>query len=95
MFNIIVEKSDMNIIDIDFFLFQCQTIIDSGSICIYAERAGRNGFWHPQCFTCVQCKEFLVNLIYFHKDGLLYCGRHHAELYKPRCTACDEVCRTD
>ncbi|CAF2479428.1 unnamed protein product [Rotaria sp. Silwood2] len=73
----------------------CQKLIDSGSICIYAERAGRNGLWHPQCFTCKQCKEFLVNLIYFHKDGLLYCGRHHAELYKPRCTACDEIIFSD
>ncbi len=66
-------------------------MIDSGSICVFAERAGRTGLWHPQCFTCTQCKEFLVNLIYFYKDGQLYCGRHHAELYKPRCTACDEV----
>jgi prickle len=75
--------------------FQCQKSIDSGTICIYAERIGRNTFWHPQCFTCIQCKEFLINLIYFSKDGLLYCGRHHAELYKPRCTACDEVCKTN
>ncbi|CAF3092478.1 unnamed protein product [Rotaria socialis] len=73
----------------------CQNLIDSGSICVYAERAGRTGFWHPQCFTCIQCKEFLVNLIYFHKDGFLYCGRHHAELYKPRCTACDEIIFSD
>ncbi|CAF1314709.1 unnamed protein product [Rotaria sordida] len=73
----------------------CQKLIDSGSICIYVERAGRNGLWHPQCFNCIQCKEFLVNLIYFHKDGLLYCGRHHAELYKPRCTACDEIIFSD
>jgi hypothetical protein len=73
----------------------CQKSIDSGSICVFAERSGRNNLWHPQCFTCVQCKEFLINLIYFSKDGLLYCGRHHAELYKPRCTACDEVSRTN
>ncbi|CAF1136286.1 unnamed protein product [Rotaria sordida] len=69
----------------------CQKLIDSGSICVFAERAGRTGLWHPECFTCKQCKEFLVNLIYFYKDGQLYCGRHHAELYKPRCTACDEI----
>jgi len=70
----------------------CQKkLIDSGSICVFAERAGRTGLWHPQCFNCTQCKEFLVNLIYFYKDGQLYCGRHHAELYKPRCTACDEI----
>jgi len=73
----------------------CKKSIESGSICVYAERAGRHGFYHPQCFTCVQCKEFLVNLIYFHKDDRLYCGRHHAELYKPRCTACDEIIFSD
>ncbi|CAF2590955.1 unnamed protein product [Rotaria sp. Silwood2] len=53
----------------------CQKLIDSGSICVFAERAGRTGLWHPECFTY----------------GQLYCGRHHAELYKPRCTACDEI----
>ena len=35
--------------------------------------------------------ELLVDLIYFHVDGELYCGRHHAETLKPRCAACDEV----
>jgi len=73
----------------------CQKLIDSGSICVFAERAGRTGLWHPQCFNCTHCKEFLVNLIYFYKDGQLYCGRHHAELYKPRCTACDEIIFSD
>lgn len=37
------------------------------------------------------CNELLVDLIYFHQDGKIYCGRHHAERLKPRCTACDEV----
>ena len=39
--------------------------------------------------VCVQ--ELLVDLIYFYKDRKLYCGRHHAESTKPRCSACDEV----
>jgi hypothetical protein len=32
-------------------------------------------------------------LIYFHHDDThkVYCGRHHAELLKPRCAGCDEV----
>lgn len=37
------------------------------------------------------CKELLVDLIYFHREGRLYCGRHHSETLKPRCSACDEV----
>lgn len=42
------------------------------------------------------CNELLVDLIYFYQDGKIYCGRHHAERLKPRCTACDEVstCQT-
>lgn len=47
--------------------------------------------------VCVPCNNFssfqelLVDLIYFYKDRKLYCGRHHAETLKPRCSACDEV----
>ncbi|CAF1090295.1 unnamed protein product [Didymodactylos carnosus] len=73
----------------------CQKSIESGSVAVHAERGGRNGYWHPQCFACKICKEFLANLIYYYKDGNLYCGRHHAELYKPRCSACDEIIFAD
>ena len=38
-------------------------------------------------------QELMVDLIYFYKDRALYCGRHHAETLKPRCSACDEVRR--
>ena len=38
-------------------------------------------------------QELMVDLIYFYKDRALYCGRHHAETLKPRCSACDEVSR--
>ncbi|KAL5259201.1 hypothetical protein ACHWQZ_G009603 [Mnemiopsis leidyi] len=47
--------------------------------------------WHPGCFSCTTCEEVLVDLIYFQYDGRLYCGRHHAELLRPRCHACDEL----
>lgn len=40
-------------------------------------------------------QELLVDLIYFYKDRKLYCGRHHAETLKPRCSACDEVSSGD
>jgi hypothetical protein len=37
-------------------------------------------------------QELLVDLIYFHKDNKLFCGRHFAEEVNiPRCAACDEV----
>ncbi|CAF4102412.1 unnamed protein product [Adineta steineri] len=47
--------------------------------------------WHPQCFTCTQCKEFLVDLIYFYNNDQIYCERHHADLYKPRYINCDQI----
>lgn len=56
-----------------------------------SSRAGPGPCWHPACFTCSTCRELLVDLIYFYHDGKVHCGRHHAELLKPRCSACDEV----
>ena len=58
---------------------------------VFASRAGHGVCWHPGCFVCGACDELLVDLIYFHQEGKIFCGRHHAERLKPRCTACDEV----
>jgi len=70
---------------------QCQEILQPGDMAVTASRVGSGTAWHPACFTCRVCKEILVDLIYFYKDNHLYCGRHHAETLKPRCSACDEV----
>lgn len=69
----------------------CEEPLSVGDICVFAARAGPNTCWHPACFTCCVCHELLVDLIYFWREGRLYCGRHHAETLKPRCSACDEV----
>lgn len=58
---------------------------------VFASRASPALCWHPACFACSTCNELLVDLIYFYHDGKIHCGRHHAELLKPRCSACDEV----
>ena len=58
---------------------------------MFASRAGEDKCWHPGCFVCDVCNNLLVDLIYFYKEGGIYCGRHYAELFKPRCSACDEV----
>lgn len=58
---------------------------------VFASRAGPSQCWHPSCFTCSTCNELLVDLIYFYQEGKVHCGRHHAELLKPRCSSCDEV----
>lgn len=63
-----------------------------GDPAIYAERAGYDKLWHPACFTCSTCGELLVDMIYFWKNGKLYCGRHYCDSEKPRCAGCDEVC---
>ncbi|XP_030630027.1 prickle-like protein 1b [Chanos chanos] len=69
----------------------CKQNISGGEMAIFASRAGPGPCWHPACFTCSTCQELLVDLIYFYHDGKIYCGRHHAELLKPRCSACDEI----
>ncbi|XP_044746103.1 protein espinas-like isoform X2 [Coccinella septempunctata] len=73
----------------------CDETVSAGDICVFASRAGPNTCWHPACFTCYVCNELLVDLIYFYKEGRLYCGRHHAETIKPRCSACDEIILAD
>ncbi|GFS19061.1 prickle-like protein 2 [Elysia marginata] len=79
---------------------QCGHEVSPGDVAVYASRVeGEVGemepCWHPACFRCDTCQELLVDLIYFHHRGRLYCGRHHAELLKPRCAACDEIIFAD
>lgn len=70
---------------------QCGEEIGAGEMTVSSSRAGPGPRWHPACFACATCRELLVDLIYFYHDGKVHCGRHHAELLKPRCSACDEV----
>ncbi|KAH8389936.1 hypothetical protein KR200_004337 [Drosophila serrata] len=73
----------------------CEEPLSGGDIVVFAQRLGAQLCWHPGCFVCSVCKELLVDLIYFQRDGNLYCGRHHAETQKPRCSACDEIIFSD
>ncbi|XP_070559466.1 prickle planar cell polarity protein 3-like isoform X2 [Ptychodera flava] len=75
--------------------YHCGSNLDGGSVAVFASRAGHNVCWHPACFVCYVCNELLVDLIYFWKDGKVYCGRHHSETLKPRCAACDEIIFAD
>lgn len=65
--------------------------MQEGDPAVYAERAGYDKLWHPACFVCCTCSELLVDMIYFWKNGKLYCGRHYCDSEKPRCAGCDEV----
>lgn len=71
--------------------WQCKKLLTPGECGVFAARAGERCCWHRPCFACQACGQALVNLIYFYHDGHLYCGRHHAELLRPRCPACDQV----
>lgn len=70
---------------------QCREQLRPGEYGVFAARAGERRCWHRACFACQACGQALINLIYFYHDGRLYCGRHHAELLRPRCPACDQV----
>ncbi|XP_069361529.1 protein espinas-like isoform X2 [Maniola hyperantus] len=74
---------------------RCEESMSAGDMCVSAARAGPSARWHPACFVCSTCQELLVDLVYFWKDGRLFCGRHHAETLKPRCSACDEIILAD
>ncbi|XP_047430823.1 prickle-like protein 1b isoform X2 [Mugil cephalus] len=73
----------------------CCGEINGGEMAIFASRAGPSPCWHPACFVCATCQELLVDLIYFYQNGKILCGRHHAELVKPRCSSCDEIIFAD
>ncbi|ELW66053.1 Prickle-like protein 4 [Tupaia chinensis] len=70
---------------------KCKERLKPGDYGVLAARAGEWRCWHRPCFACQACGQTLINLIYFYHDGRLYCGRHHAELLRPRCPACDQL----
>ncbi|KAM6185114.1 prickle-like protein 4 [Rhynchocyon petersi] len=70
---------------------KCRQQLRPGEYGVFAARAGERRCWHQPCFACQACGQALINLIYFYHDGRLYCGRHHAELLRPRCPACDQL----
>ncbi|NXB41025.1 TES protein, partial [Struthidea cinerea] len=71
--------------------YHCKLNMQEGDPAVYAERAGYDKLWHPGCFVCCTCGELLVDMIYFWKNGNLYCGRHYCDSERPRCAGCDEL----
>ncbi|KAM8867054.1 LIM and cysteine-rich domains protein 1 isoform 1-T2 [Synchiropus picturatus] len=70
----------------------CHGVISSEIPVVFAERAGyKEAIWHPTCFVCWQCKEGLVDLVYFWSNQKLLCGRHYCQSIRPRCSGCDEL----
>ncbi|XP_062834566.1 prickle-like protein 4 [Anolis carolinensis] len=70
---------------------KCDKMIPRDEKVIFAPKLGEQFSWHPSCFVCHTCHEPLVDLIYFHRHGKIYCGRHHAEFFRPRCASCDQL----
>ncbi|XP_026688706.1 testin-like [Diaphorina citri] len=71
---------------------QCGQEVRSGDLAVYTEKLGDQVLWHPQCFVCSTCDELLVDLMYFHYKGNVYCLRDYATMLDiPRCHACDEL----
>ncbi|NXD46851.1 PRIC2 protein, partial [Copsychus sechellarum] len=73
---------------------QCGGPIPGGSLAVFAARAGLGLCWHPRCFQCQQCRQPLVDLLYFSAGrgpARLLCGRHHGDSERQRCPGCDEV----
>ncbi|XP_045699018.1 prickle-like protein 4 isoform X1 [Phyllostomus hastatus] len=70
---------------------KCRETLRPGEYGVFAALAGERHCWHRACFACQACGQALINFIYFYHDGHLYCGRHHAELLRPRCPACDQL----
>uniref|UniRef100_A0A8C8RMY8 Prickle-like protein 4 n=1 Tax=Pelusios castaneus TaxID=367368 RepID=A0A8C8RMY8_9SAUR len=74
---------------------KCGRRLNSGDLGVFASRLGDQFCWHPSCFVCHFCHQPLADLIYFHQAGKIYCGRHHAEFFWPRCASCDQLIFTE
>ncbi|CAH1784829.1 unnamed protein product, partial [Owenia fusiformis] len=70
---------------------KCQQYLVKGEVGVFVHKTNLSMCWHPACFCCTTCKHILADLIFFHKDGNIYCGRHYAQRVRPRCSACDEL----
>lgn len=70
---------------------KCGGVVEPGQLAVFAPKFGETSVWHPACFTCNSCDQFLVDLTYCKVNEGLFCERHYAQELRPRCAACDEV----
>ncbi|OCT91834.1 prickle-like protein 1 [Xenopus laevis] len=76
----------------DTLCVRCHCQIAVGDTAVQSEKVQEKGLhWHLGCFVCETCRLPLLQFIYFLQDGRIYCGRHHAELSRSRCAACDQL----
>ncbi|KAM3840517.1 prickle-like protein 4 isoform 2-T2 [Vipera latastei] len=75
----------------EYLCRNCDKNIIRGDQGVYASKLGEQCWWHPTCFVCHICQQPLIDLIYFHQNEKIFCGRHHAEFFHPRCASCDQL----
>jgi len=45
--------------------------------------------WHPECFSCFQCRKPLSSTSFFEKDSSPYCEKCFHDFFSPKCAYCD------
>lgn len=63
------------------------------SVCVFVFSRGRylvalGRSWHPEEFTCSQCKAVLDEGGFFEERGSVYCTKCHDNRYAPNCAKC-------
>lgn len=86
-----MDSGKVLVADDDYDCTGCKKSIHRDDLLVNAPSLGSEANWHPGCFQCSQCEELLADLIYCHKDGVIYCVRHFGDQLKPRCCMCDEL----
>lgn len=73
----------------------CNKEISSGEKAVCSTYQKQLIYWHQRCFKCKSCNEAIADYIYFWHEDNIYCGRHFAEKFRPRCAGCDELIYAD
>ncbi len=55
----------------------------------YVVALGRS--WHPEEFTCCQCKRVLDEGGFFEEKGSIYCTKCYDNRYSPNCAKCKKI----
>uniref|UniRef100_A0A8C6TEH8 PDZ and LIM domain 7 n=1 Tax=Neogobius melanostomus TaxID=47308 RepID=A0A8C6TEH8_9GOBI len=66
--------------------FWCVSVFFRGR---YLVALGRS--WHPEEFTCMQCKALLDEGGFFEERGAVYCTKCHDNRYAPNCAKCKKM----
>uniref|UniRef100_A0A0R3S5D1 LIM zinc-binding domain-containing protein n=1 Tax=Elaeophora elaphi TaxID=1147741 RepID=A0A0R3S5D1_9BILA len=57
----------------------CHKNLQIGEVAVVTDHGSPDEIWHVNCFKCHICNQRLVDLLYFYKNGIYYCGRHFGD----------------